>query len=57
MRGDVAVQDYFVIWVCQQFEMLYGQTAAALFAKAAELQREARCHSVGGAGCPGLTGE
>jgi hypothetical protein len=40
-----------------QFEMLYGQTAAALFAKAAELQREARCHSVGGAGCPGLTGE
>ncbi len=57
MRGDVAAQDYFVIWVCQQFEMLYGQTAAALFAKAAELQREARCHSVGGAGCPGLTGE
>jgi hypothetical protein len=39
------------------FALLYGQTAAALFAKAAKLQHEARCHSMGGPGCKGLTGE
>ena len=42
---------------CVLFQSLYGQTAAALFAKAAALQHEARCHSIGGTNCPGLTGE
>ena len=38
-------------------QLMYGQTAAALYAKAAALQHEARCRMTGGGGCPGLTGE